>query len=117
MKLDGYNPAVIISQEIRESTHAGKDYEKSLHAIIRGDPKFNILLTHSLPLAQHYYKKKKRKGKGKGGEHSSFDGSVDIRANVKEKCSSAKEQVECLVDMATDPNILGRTWGGWAPWI
>lgn len=25
--------------------------------------------------------------------------------------------VECLVDQATDPNILGRTWAGWAAWI
>jgi hypothetical protein len=42
MKLDGFNPAVIFSQEIRESTHSGKDYENALHIIIRGDPKFNI---------------------------------------------------------------------------
>lgn len=71
----------IYSQEIRESTHGGKDYEAAIQGIIRGDPKTNI------------------------------------RAQIKEKCSSVKEQVECLIDMATDYNILGRTWGGWAPWI
>ena len=32
-------------------------------------------------------------------------------------CKSVKEQVDCLVDQATDPNILGRTYGGWAPWV
>ena len=26
-------------------------------------------------------------------------------------------QVECLVELATDPNILGRAWTGWAPYI
>jgi DNA-dependent protein kinase catalytic subunit len=46
------------------------------------------------------------------GEHS-----VNIRARVKEKCSSTMEQVECLIDQATDPNILGRTYNGWAPWV
>lgn len=42
MKLDGYNPAIIISQEIKESTHVGRESEPALHTIIRGDPKFNI---------------------------------------------------------------------------
>ena len=26
-------------------------------------------------------------------------------------------QVDCLVEQATDPNILGRTWIGWSPWL
>jgi len=43
--------------------------------------------------------------------------NVNARANVKEKCSSTKEQVDCLVDQATDPNIVGRTYNGWAPWV
>ncbi|PRP75851.1 DNA-dependent protein kinase subunit [Planoprotostelium fungivorum] len=41
----------------------------------------------------------------------------NIRARVGTKCSSAKEQVDCLVDQATDSNILGRSWFGWAPWM
>jgi DNA-dependent protein kinase catalytic subunit len=41
----------------------------------------------------------------------------NVRARTGEKCGSVKEQVDCLVDQATDPNILGRTYGGWAPWI
>jgi len=45
------------------------------------------------------------------------DPKFNIRARVGEKCASAKEQVECLIDQATDANILGRTWAGWAPWI
>jgi DNA-dependent protein kinase catalytic subunit len=45
------------------------------------------------------------------------DPKVNIRARVKERCSDVKQQVDCLVDQATDPNILGRSWFGWAPWI
>lgn len=41
----------------------------------------------------------------------------NVRARTGERCASVKEQVDCLVDQATDPNILGRTYGGWAPWI
>eukprot|EP01118_Nematostelium_gracile_P006497 TRINITY_DN2088_c0_g1_i1.p1 TRINITY_DN2088_c0_g1~~TRINITY_DN2088_c0_g1_i1.p1 ORF type:complete len:348 (+),score=104.46 TRINITY_DN2088_c0_g1_i1:28-1044(+) len=45
------------------------------------------------------------------------DKEHNIRARVGEKCASTKEQVDCLVDQATDPNILARTYSGWAPWI
>ncbi|TFZ33925.1 hypothetical protein EWW49_27705 [Pseudomonas syringae] len=27
------------------------------------------------------------------------------------------EQVDCLIDLAVDPNIIGRVWIGWAPII
>ena len=30
---------------------------------------------------------------------------------------TVEEQVDCLVDMATDGNILGRIFIGWSPWI
>ena len=43
------------------------------------------------------------------------DPEVNKRAKVGEKCSSIKEQVECLIDMATDVKILGRTYVGWCP--
>lgn len=45
------------------------------------------------------------------------DPNHNIRARAKEVCSNSKEQVECLIDQATDPNILGRTYFGWAPWV
>ena len=41
----------------------------------------------------------------------------NIRARVGEKCASVEEQVDCLIDHATDPNILGRTYHGWEPWV
>jgi len=32
------------------------------------------------------------------------------------QCASVSEQVDCLIDMASDPNILARTWFGWDAW-
>ncbi|KAI9491166.1 hypothetical protein BDB00DRAFT_874560 [Zychaea mexicana] len=43
------------------------------------------------------------------------DPKHNIRARVGERCSTVQEQVRCLIDLATDPAILGRTWVGWSP--
>jgi DNA-dependent protein kinase catalytic subunit len=32
-------------------------------------------------------------------------------------CADAREQAACLVDLATDANVLGRCWVGWRPWL
>lgn len=42
---------------------------------------------------------------------------VAFRASDDRQCSSVREQVDCLVDLATDPTVLGRMWIGWRPWI
>ncbi|KAI8098597.1 uncharacterized protein BX664DRAFT_288171 [Halteromyces radiatus] len=42
---------------------------------------------------------------------------IDIRADVGEQCQDTLEQVQCLINLATDPNILGRTWVGWQPFF
>uniref|UniRef100_A0A2K5DLE5 DNA-dependent protein kinase catalytic subunit n=1 Tax=Aotus nancymaae TaxID=37293 RepID=A0A2K5DLE5_AOTNA len=46
-------------------------------------------------------------------------GSKDhnVRAREPEGGLSEETQVKCLMDQATDPNILGRTWEGWEPWM
>eukprot|EP00252_Welwitschia_mirabilis_P012804 TRINITY_DN28336_c0_g1_i1.p1 TRINITY_DN28336_c0_g1~~TRINITY_DN28336_c0_g1_i1.p1 ORF type:complete len:591 (+),score=95.49 TRINITY_DN28336_c0_g1_i1:204-1775(+) len=42
----------------------------------------------------------------------------NIRARIKRRvCHSIQEQVDCLIDQATDPNLLGRIWVGWQPWL
>ncbi|KAJ7402013.1 hypothetical protein BTVI_90061 [Pitangus sulphuratus] len=43
--------------------------------------------------------------------------SQDIRAKEPEDGLSEETQVRCLIDQATDPNILGRVWEGWEPWM
>ncbi|CAG8770991.1 19128_t:CDS:1, partial [Racocetra persica] len=34
----------------------------------------------------------------------------NIRAHVSQKCGSIKEQVICLINLATDPVVLGIMW-------
>ena len=42
---------------------------------------------------------------------------------VQDACSlhdpilSVDQQIKCLIEIATDPNILGRTFKGWSPWM
>ncbi|XP_066538129.1 DNA-dependent protein kinase catalytic subunit [Hoplias malabaricus] len=79
-KLEGANPSVIISEELRlgfEKTSAFK----GMLAVARGSEENNI------------------------------------RARLGEKDLSVEEQVDCLIDQATDANLLGRVWIGWEPWI
>ncbi|XP_047361003.1 DNA-dependent protein kinase catalytic subunit-like isoform X1 [Vespa velutina] len=45
------------------------------------------------------------------------DGIKRIRFNMRDDKLTAEEQVECLLDQATDLNILGRTFVGWKPWL
>lgn len=39
------------------------------------------------------------------------------RRAMPEDGLSAEQQVRALVEQATDPNILGRTWAGWLPFV
>ncbi|XP_041045109.1 DNA-dependent protein kinase catalytic subunit isoform X2 [Carcharodon carcharias] len=41
----------------------------------------------------------------------------NVRAREPEEGLSVECQVDCLIDQATDPNILGRVWVGWEAWI
>lgn len=46
------------------------------------------------------------------------DPSRNVRARVSGTiCKSVQEQVDCLLDQATDPNLLGRIFVGWQPWV
>ncbi|XP_052262779.1 DNA-dependent protein kinase catalytic subunit-like isoform X1 [Dreissena polymorpha] len=39
------------------------------------------------------------------------------RCRLPENGLTVEQQVAVLLDQATDPNILGRTWMGWEPWM
>uniref|UniRef100_A0A3Q1ES12 DNA-dependent protein kinase catalytic subunit n=1 Tax=Acanthochromis polyacanthus TaxID=80966 RepID=A0A3Q1ES12_9TELE len=41
----------------------------------------------------------------------------NIRAKLPAAGLSVEKQVDCLLDQAMDPNVLGRVWVGWEPWI
>ncbi|XP_035828316.1 DNA-dependent protein kinase catalytic subunit [Aplysia californica] len=44
-------------------------------------------------------------------------GKDSVRAGLPAHGLSVEQQVAALIDQTTDPNILGRTWGGWEPWV
>ncbi|XP_044032842.1 DNA-dependent protein kinase catalytic subunit isoform X2 [Siniperca chuatsi] len=41
----------------------------------------------------------------------------NIRAKLPPAGLSVEKQVDCLLDQAMDPNVLGRVWVGWEPWL
>ncbi|KAL4240201.1 hypothetical protein ACF0H5_000995 [Mactra antiquata] len=41
----------------------------------------------------------------------------NARADLPSHGLTVEQQVAVLIDQATDPNILGRTWIGWEPWV
>uniref|UniRef100_A0A3P9NWB4 DNA-dependent protein kinase catalytic subunit n=1 Tax=Poecilia reticulata TaxID=8081 RepID=A0A3P9NWB4_POERE len=41
----------------------------------------------------------------------------NIRAKLPAANLSVEQQVDCLLDQAMDPNVLGRVYAGWEPWI
>ena len=45
------------------------------------------------------------------------DPKYDTRASLPSQGLSVDDQVEALVDLSSDPAVLGRMYGGWAPWI
>ena len=63
--------------------------------------------------------------KSKHGQSMYWDGLQKLimgdddgaRARAGETCEDVDEQVECLMDMATDPRILANSWTGWKSWL
>jgi len=45
------------------------------------------------------------------------DRADNVRATLPSSGLTVDQQADCLVDLATDPNILGRFWAGWEPWM
>ncbi|XP_041669965.1 DNA-dependent protein kinase catalytic subunit [Cheilinus undulatus] len=41
----------------------------------------------------------------------------NIRARLPAAGLTVEQQVDCLLDQAMDPNVLGRVWVGWEPWV
>jgi DNA-dependent protein kinase catalytic subunit len=45
------------------------------------------------------------------------DKRENMRAQLPPTGLTAEQQVAALIDQATDPNILGRVYAGWEPWM
>lgn len=41
---------------------------------------------------------------------------LDDRSKAGHVCENVEEQVKCLMEMATDPNVLANSWSGWKAW-
>ena len=50
-------------------------------------------------------------------EHNVRKKLLDKTNNPEKEFLSVEEQVDCLVDQATDSNLLGRAFCGWYPWV
>lgn len=45
------------------------------------------------------------------------DPQHNIRARLPEDNLTTRQQVECLIDLATDYDVLAKTYVGWEPWM
>jgi DNA-dependent protein kinase catalytic subunit len=92
-KLDGINPCVIAKNDLKNGIHKESQYLNYFINVVLGldlvDKDGNQIL-------------KRAKLVSEKGEN--------FRLTVE-------EQVACIIEQATDLNILGRTWAGWAPFI
>ena len=95
-KLELANPVAVFVRELRSRYKAAPPEEwRALVELLRGshsDQMRNEVCARSLPPGA---------------------ATMEVAAH----CASAEEQAAVLVDMARDPNILGRTWVGWRPWL
>jgi len=91
-RLSGRHPAAITVEELK-AMHSRQPHWKSLKAIVEGDP------------ARDERARVMAANKPSSGSSS--------RADVL----TVDQQVACLLDQAVDPNILGRTWEGWKPFM
>lgn len=77
-------------------------------------------MTYYLDTMAASIRRNKRVEKEKLGEKFAAlalgDPDHNYRATIHQDCQSIRDQVKCLVDIATDPAILGRTWVGWMPY-
>ncbi|XP_024136141.1 DNA-dependent protein kinase catalytic subunit isoform X1 [Oryzias melastigma] len=52
-----------------------------------------------------------------GMQAAALGSEEHVRAKLPDAGLSVEKQVDCLLDQAMDPNVLGRVWHGWEPWI
>ncbi len=72
-------------------------------AIMRTELDANTLST--VQKVVHHYKRLVDGGRG------------SVRAGLRAGVLSVEDQVDCLIDLATDPNVLARQWVGLTTWL
>ena len=91
-RLSGRHPAAITVAELKAG-HSRQPHWKALQHIVEGDPARDVR-AHIM-----------------AAQKPSSGGSSHARV------LTVDQQVACLLDQAVDPNILGRTWEGWKPFM
>mmetsp|Transcript_42924 Transcript_42924/g.109803 ORF Transcript_42924/g.109803 Transcript_42924/m.109803 type:complete len:186 (+) Transcript_42924:894-1451(+) len=94
-KLQGRHPGEVLLEELAPK-HRKAAYWGGLRAAVEGSAR----------------------GSGGGGGSE----GISPRARVAQELGGGaalptSELVTCLLDLATDPVVLGRTWQGWRPWL
>ncbi len=92
-RLSGSHPAEVTVAEL-EAMHTRRSHWKPLKALVEGDPQRN--------------------------ERARIRAATEQDGNIVDGHGgrlSVEQQVACLLDQATDPNILGRTWEGWKSFV
>ena len=108
LKLSGKNPMDIMLDDLQQNTHVQSHKSLgSLEGIIRGQSGGT-----SVPLRMAGAGARNGRGLKVTGT-SEQAGAAGLQAPTL----SVSDQAECLIDMATDPNILGRQWIGLQTWI
>lgn len=87
-KLDGENPCHLLVEEL-EMGHGSRDWFQAAKAAVMGS--------------------------GGGGVGASTI-TPTLRSTAPRICQDVQQQVDCLLDLATDQDLLGRTYVGWKPW-
>ncbi|KAF3703361.1 DNA-dependent protein kinase catalytic subunit [Channa argus] len=108
-KLEGANPAVITRYIIKyQSISIGLQKD----ACVCGDKTLVYSLSEELKLGFE-------KDSAFPDMQSVALGTEEhnIRAKLPAAGLSVEQQVDCLLDQAVDPNVLGRVYGGWEPWF
>ncbi|KAI8803070.1 hypothetical protein BJ742DRAFT_830456 [Cladochytrium replicatum] len=95
-KLDGDNPAYIVSEELRRG-HEEKPWCKNMQLVALGTTK--------------------QGSTSRSSKQQASSVATTLRGRIGERCETTKEQVNCLVELATDPAVLLRAYLGWGPYI
>jgi hypothetical protein len=89
-RLSGRHPAEVLIEELRPK-HQGRAYWSAMCRAVKGT------------------------GQGAGASKSERARVADVVGPTE--ALTTPQVVTCLLDLATDPVVLGRTWQGWRPWL
>lgn len=109
-KLNGYNPIDILLDDLQQNKFVGSnDSARALSDILRGQCVLSSGDESDAP--------------GRGGNKAKAPQARPYRPErcnrkeLQEPVLEVADQVTCLIDIATDPNVIGRQWQGLALWL